>query len=198
MTNETLHTLETRRSCRAYKPEQITKEELEAVLRAGTFAPSAMNRQSAKIVVVQDAETRAQLTRMNAAVMGNTGDPMYGAPTILVVLADANARCGVQDGSLVMGNLMNAAAAIGLGSCWINRAKEEFETEEGKALGRDILATCERLARGEGRGRLYCEVHTKCLPVLQFFKTKGYRVLGPAEAEAAGISMQLTTLEKML
>lgn len=101
MTNETLHTLETRRSCRAYKPEQITKEELEAVLRAGTFAPSAMNRQSAKIVVVQDAETRAQLTRMNAAVMGN---------------------------------LMNAAAAIGLGSCWINRAKEEFETEEGKAL----------------------------------------------------------------
>ena len=68
----------------------------------------------------------------------------------------------------------------------------------GKALGRDILATCERLARGEGRGRLYCEVHTKCLPVLQFFKTKGYRVLGPAEAEAAGISMQLTTLEKML
>ncbi|MDE8690867.1 nitroreductase family protein [Faecalibacterium sp. DFI.5.82] len=91
MTNETLHTLETRRSCRAYKPEQITKEELEAVLRAGTFAPSAMNRQSAKIVVVQD-------------------------------------------GSLVMGNLMNAAAAIGLGSCWINRAKEEFETEEGKAL----------------------------------------------------------------
>ena len=134
MTNETLQTLETRRSCRAYKPEQITKEELEAVLRAGTFAPSAMNRQSAKIVVVQDAETRAQLTRMNAAVMGNTGDPMYGAPTILVVLADANARCGVQDGSLVMGNLMNAAAAIGLGSCWINRAKEEFETEEGKAL----------------------------------------------------------------
>ena len=134
MTNETLHTLETRRSCRAYKPEQITKEELEAVLRAGTFAPSAMNRQSAKIVVVQDAETHAQLTRMNAAVMGNTGDPMYGAPTILVVLADANARCGVQDGSLVMGNLMNAAAAIGLGSCWINRAKEEFETEEGKAL----------------------------------------------------------------
>ena len=84
MTNETLHTLETRRSCRAYKPEQITKEELEAVLRAGTFAPSAMNRQSAKIVVVQDAKTRAQLTRMNAAVMGNTGDPMYGAPTILV------------------------------------------------------------------------------------------------------------------
>ena len=80
-------------------------------------------------------------------------------------------------------------------TCSTSYLKPEYR---GKALGRDILATCERLARGEGRGRLYCEVHTKCLPVLQFFKTKGYRVLGPAEAEAAGISMQLTTLEKML
>lgn len=80
MTNETLHTLETRRSCRAYKPEQITKEELEAVLRAGTFAPSAMNRQSAKIVVVQDAETRAQLTRMNAAVMATRATPCTVPP----------------------------------------------------------------------------------------------------------------------
>ena len=79
--------------------------------------------------------TRAQLTRMNAAVMGREGaDPMYGAPTILVVLADRNAHCAVQDGSLVMGNLMLAAASLGLGSCWINRAAEEFETEEGKAL----------------------------------------------------------------
>ena len=135
MTNETLKTLMTRRSCRAYKPEQITEEELSAVLEAGTYAPSAMGRQSAKIVVVQDPETRAQLTRMNAAVMGREGaDPMYGAPTILVVLADRNAHCAVQDGSLVMGNLMLAAASLGLGSCWINRAAEEFETEEGKAL----------------------------------------------------------------
>ena len=141
MTNETLETIKSRRSCRAYKPEQITNEELDAVLEAGTYAASAMGRQSAKIVVVQDAETRAQLTRMNAAVMGNAGDPMYGAPTILVVLADANARCGVQDGSLVMGNLMNAAAAIGLGSCWINRAKEEFETEGGKSLLRPVSYT---------------------------------------------------------
>lgn len=135
MTNETLQTLKTRRSCRAYKPEQITDAELNAVLEAGTYAPSAMGRQSAKIVVVQDPETRAQLTRMNAAVMGREGtDPMYGAPTILVVLADKNAHCGVQDGSLVMGNLMLAAASLRLGSCWINRAAEEFETEEGKAL----------------------------------------------------------------
>ena len=134
MTNETLQTLENRRSCRAYKPEQITKEELEAVLRAGTFSPSGKNLQSAKIVVVQDAAARARLSRMNAAVMGSTADPMYGAPTILVVLADAHNYNAVPDGSLVMGNLMNAAASLGLGSCWINRAREEFETEEGKAL----------------------------------------------------------------
>ena len=85
-------------------------------------------------MVVQDAAARAQLTRMNAAVMGKDTDPMYGAPTILVVLADAHAANAVPDGSLVMGNLMLAAASLGLGSCWINRAKEEFETEEGKAL----------------------------------------------------------------
>ena len=122
MTNETLETIKNRRSCRAYKPEQITNEELDAVLEAGTYAASAMGRQSAKIVVVQDAAARAQLTRMNAAA------------TILVVLADAHAANAVPDGSLVMGNLMLAAASLGLGSCWINRAKEEFETEEGKAL----------------------------------------------------------------
>ena len=134
MTNETLHTLETRRSCRAYKPQQITEEELAAVLRAGTYAPSGKNRQSARIVVVQDAAARARLTRMNAAVMGSDKDPMYGAPTILLVVADAHNPTAVADGSLVMGNLMNAAASLGLGSCWINRAKEELETEEGKAL----------------------------------------------------------------
>ena len=118
MTNETIQTIRSRRSCRAYKPEQITNEELEAVLGAGTYAASAMGKQSAKIVVVQDAATREKLSRMNAAIMGKDCDPMYGAPTILVVLADANAKCAVQDGSLVMGNLMLAAASLGLGSCW--------------------------------------------------------------------------------
>ena len=111
MTNETLETIKNRRSCRAYKPEQITNEELDAVLEAGTYAASAMGRQSAKIVVVQDAAARAQLTRMNAAVMGRDTDPMYGAPTILVVLADAHAANAVPDGSLVMGNLMLAAGS---------------------------------------------------------------------------------------
>ena len=298
MTNETLQTIRSRRSCRAYEPRQITDAELDAVLEAGTYAASAMGRQSAKIVVVQDAATRAQLTRMNAAVMGTDSDPMYGAPTILVVLADAHANCAVQDGSLVMGNLMLAAASLGLGSCWINRAREEFDSAEGKALlkkwgiegdwigvghcilgypaaepkpaaprkpdyivrvlwpevykryypakqldtlveelqsadaieedidndvnyflvflggkligyfawkmentalhlmhlylkpeyrgkaiGRDIVQTCERLAKGEGKGRVWCTIHAKALPVQQFFKALRYRELRPAEQE---------------
>ena len=139
MTNETLETIKSRRSCRAYKPEQITDEELNAVLEAGTYAASAMGRQSAKIVVVQDAATRAQLTRMNAAVMGKDTDPMYGAPTILVVLADAHAANAVPDGSLVMGNLMLAAASLGLGSCWINQLSNGVSEAPGVRALLDTL-----------------------------------------------------------
>ena len=132
--NEALKVLYERRSIRKYKPEQITREELDDVIRAGVCAPSGKNGQSAIIVAVQDKETRDLLSSMNAAVLGIKSDPFYGAPTVLVVLADARSSFAVQDGSLVLGNLMNAAKAIGLGSCWINRAKEVFETEEGKAL----------------------------------------------------------------
>lgn len=132
--NEVLSAIAARRSCRAYLPEQIKPEELQAVLEAGTWAPTEMNRQSPIIVVVQDKETRDKLSAMNAAVMGNNGDPFYGAPTVLVVLADRNMSTHVEDGSLVLGNLLLAASSIGLGSCWINRAKEVFDTEEGKAL----------------------------------------------------------------
>ncbi len=132
--NEVLSAIAARRSCRAYLPEQIKPEELQAVLEAGTWAPTGMNRQSPIIVVVQDKETRDKLSAMNAAVMGNNGDPFYGAPTVLVVLADRNMSTHVEDGSLVLGNLLLAASSIGLGSCWINRAKEVFDTEEGKAL----------------------------------------------------------------
>lgn len=132
--NNTLEDLKNRRSIRRYKPEQISREELDAVLSAGVCAPTGMNRQSPIIVAVQDSETVRLLSKMNAAVMGADSDPFYGAPTVLIVLADANSRHAVQDGSLVMGNLMNAAYAVGLGSCWIHRAKEVFDTNEGKAL----------------------------------------------------------------
>lgn len=131
--NETLMTLRERRSVRRYRPEQIKPEELEAILDAGTWAPSAMGKQSAVMVVVQDRETIQEMSRLNAEIQGAPGtDPFYGAPTVVVVLAEgANA---VPDGSLVMGNLMNAAWSLGVASCWINRARELFERPEGKAL----------------------------------------------------------------
>lgn len=133
--NETLHVLEERRSVRAYRPEQIREEQLEAILRAATYAPTGMNRQSPIMVVVQDAETRETLRRMNAAVMGRPdSDPFYGAPTIVIVLANRGVSTCIEDGSLVMGNLMNAAHAVGVDSCWIHRAREEFDSEEGRAL----------------------------------------------------------------
>ena len=132
--NTTIRDLTERRSIRKYKAEQITKAELEQVLQAGVCAPTGMNRQSPIIVAVQKAETVKLLSRLNAEVMGSSSDPFYGAPTVLVVLAAAGSPHAVQDGSLVMGNLMNAAHAIGLGSCWINRAREVFAGEEGKRL----------------------------------------------------------------
>lgn len=132
--NEVLKCLEERRSVRKYKKEQIKDSELAQILRAGTYAPTGMGAQSPIMVVVQDPETIAQLSKMNADVMGNTADPFYGAPTVIVVLADASRGTCVEDGSLVLGNLMNAAFSVGVDSCWIHRAREVFDSEEGKAL----------------------------------------------------------------
>ena len=132
--NNTVSDIMNRRSIRKYKPEQISREELDTVLQAGICAPTGMNRQSPLVIAVQNKEVRDRLSRMNAAVLGTDSDPFYGAPTVVVVLADANSPHAVQDGSLVMGNMFNAAKAIGLGSCWVNRAREVFDSDEGKAL----------------------------------------------------------------
>ena len=133
--NETLKVLKERRSVRKYKAEQIRDEELNAILEAGTWAPSAKGLQTSVMVVVQDPETIAWMSKLNAEIQGNPGtDPFYGAPTVVVVLGDGEKLNWLQDGSLVIGNLMTAAAALGLGSCWINRAIETFERPEGKAL----------------------------------------------------------------
>jgi nitroreductase len=129
-----LDNLYTRRSIRKYRPEQITDEELEQVIKAGVYAPTGMNMQSPIIVAVQNKDDVAELSRLNGEVWGRGIDPFYGAPTVLVVLAETNSKFTVQDGSLVMGNLLNAAHAVGLGSCWINRAREVFDLPEGKAL----------------------------------------------------------------
>ena len=132
--NETLKVLETRRSCRAFKPDMISEEELQAVIKAGTYAATGMGKQSPIIVAVTNKEMRDRIAEENARIMGTSADPFYGAPVILIVLADRNVGTYLYDGSLVMGNLLNAAESLGLGSIWIHRAKEEFETPFGKEL----------------------------------------------------------------
>lgn len=136
--NEIIQTLKGRRSIRKYRSEQIRSEDLKTILEAGAYAPSAKNRQSAYMVAVQDGETMELLRKLNAEIWGNPEiDPFYGAPTVIVVLADPEATSADnadRDGSLVMGNLMLAAWSLGIGSCWINRAKETFERPEGREL----------------------------------------------------------------
>lgn len=157
--NEVLKVLKERRSIRRYKKEQIKDSELKAILEAGTFAPSGMGKQSAVMVVIQDAETIAALSAINARIQGNPGtDPFYGAPTVIAVLADSASYNWLKDGSLVMGNLMNAAASLGVGSCWINRCGETFDLPEGKAY-------LEKWGLGES------------------YKGVGYCILGYAEGE---------------
>ncbi len=135
MTNQVLEALKNRRSIRKYKAEQIKDAELEAVLEAGEYAPTGMGTQSPLMVVVQDKDTISRLSRMNAAFTANPGgDPFYGAPTVVMVLADSTDSNGFADGCLVMGNLLNAAYSVGLGSCWINRTREMLDTAEGREL----------------------------------------------------------------
>lgn len=133
--NETLKNLETRRSVRGFDPERMPSDELiNEIVKAGEYAPTGMGMQSPRIVVVTNKAVRDRLSKLNAEVMGTTSDPFYGAPVILLVIADKNRPTYLYDGSLVMGNLMNAAHAVGLGSCWIHRAKEIFSSAEGKAM----------------------------------------------------------------
>ena len=132
--NESLKTLIERRSCRSYKPDPIPADILDQILEAGTYAATGMGKQSPIMIAVTDKETRDKLSRMNAAVMGASNDPFYGAPVVIIVLANRAVPTYLYDGSLVMGNLMNAAHALGIASCWIHRAKEEFESAEGKAM----------------------------------------------------------------
>jgi len=131
-----LEIIRTRRSCRSYKPEQITDEQLNVVLEAGTYAPTSRGLQSPFIVAVQNDVLKERLAKMNAEVMGVTTNPYYDAPTYVLVFVPEDAPNGVQDASLVLENMMLAAHAQGLGSCWIHREREMFATEEGKELMR--------------------------------------------------------------
>ena len=132
--NEVIRTIKSRRSIRNYRNEQITGEELETILDAGVYAPSGMGQQATIMVAIQDPERIAMIAGLNARVMGMDIDPFYGAPTLVVVFADKERLTYIEDGSLVIGTMMLAASSIGVDSCWIHRAKEVFESEEGKKL----------------------------------------------------------------
>lgn len=132
--SEVINNMKTRRSIRKYKPDMIPEDVLNRIIEAGTYAATGMGKQSPIIIAVTNKEIRDKFSKMNAEIMGVDSDPFYGAPVVLIVLAEKARPTYVYDGSLVMGNLMLAAHAEGIGSCWIHRAKEEFESAEGKAF----------------------------------------------------------------
>ena len=138
--------IKSRRSVRRFKDEPVPREIIEQIVTAGTYAATGMNRQSPIILAVTNRALRDRLSAMNAQILERMGrdfgsDPFYGAPVVLVVLADRNVPTCIHDGSLVMGNLMLAASELGIGSCWIHRAKEAFDSEEGKAILAELGVT---------------------------------------------------------
>ena len=140
-TNETIETLKTRRSCRNFKPDMPPDDIINKIIEAGTYAATGMGRQSPIIIAVTNKEMRDKLSAVNRSFKSNWAedfDPFYGAPVVLIVLADKSIPTHIYDGTLVMGNLLNAAKSVGLGSIWIHRAKETFETDFGKQLLEDL------------------------------------------------------------
>lgn len=151
--NEIIKAIEERRSIRKFQPTMPAKEDLAQIVEAGLYAASGMGRQSAIIIAVTNKELRDELAKTNAEIMGKPDfDPFYGAPAILIVLADKSCRTAIYDGSLVMGNLMLAAHSLGLGSIWIHRAKQEFEQPEYQQLLKDLGV------EGEWEGIGHCAV----------------------------------------
>ena len=138
MMNEVIKSMIERRSIRSYKSDAVSMELIDEILTAGTYAPTGRNKQAPIIIAVTDKALRDRLSKINAAVMGSDSDPFYGAPVVLIVLADKTVPTYIYDGSLVMGNLLGAAHSLGLGACWIHRAKETFESDEGKAILREL------------------------------------------------------------
>lgn len=136
--NQTINDLKTRRSIRKFKDKQISDEDLNIILETGTYAPTARGAQSPKIIVIQNPETIKELSAWNRSFfpveMPEDMDPFYGAKTLLIVLADSEIPTFVEDGSSVLTVLVNAAHAIGVGSCWIHRARDEFSSKKGKEL----------------------------------------------------------------
>ena len=136
--NEVIKNIVERRSVKKYKNIPVEENLIDEIVMAGTYAPSGMNRQSPIILAITNQEVRDNIASINAKIMGTDINPFYGAPVVLVVLADKNCPTHVYDGSLVMENMMLAAHSLGLGSCWIHRAKETFETEEGREILKNL------------------------------------------------------------
>lgn len=136
---EKIDNLLTRRSVRAFRPDPISKEELDTIIEAGLYAASGMGKQAPIVIAITNKEVRDELSKVNAEIMGREGDdPFYGAPTVLVVLGRKEIPTYVYDGSLMIGNMLQAASQLGIGSCWIHRAKEEFELPLGKQILKDL------------------------------------------------------------
>lgn len=136
--NQTIKTLTERRSVRKFTDKPISKEDIELILKAGVYAPTGRNTRDTLFLVVTQKELISKLSKMNAAVMGSENDPFYGAPAVIVVFADRTRTTTVEDGSCAMANLMNAAFSLGIDSCWIHRAREVFESEEGREIARSL------------------------------------------------------------
>lgn len=136
--NQTIEDLKSRRSIRKFKDKQISDDELNIILEAGTYAPTGRGAQSPKIVVIQNPDTINEFSKWNASYfpveVPVDFDPFYGAKTLLIVLANSEFPTYVEDGASVLSVLVNAAHAVGVGSCWIHRAREEFESQKGKKL----------------------------------------------------------------
>ena len=136
--NETIKTLTERRSIRKYSDKPVSKEDLDLILKAGVYAPTGRNTRDTLFLVVTQKELLSRLSKMNAAVMGSENDPFYGAPAVIVVFADRTRTTTVEDGACAMANLMNAAFSLGIDSCWIHRAREVFESDEGREIARSF------------------------------------------------------------
>ena len=136
--SEVMNNIKTRRAVRKYKADMVPRNVIEKIVEAGTYAPTGRNLQSPIIIAVTDKAMRDRMSKLNAKVAETSTDPFYGAPVVLVVLADKSKPCYQYDGTLVMGNLMLAAHDLGVGSCWIHRAKEVFDSEEGKEILREL------------------------------------------------------------
>lgn len=164
--NEVINAIKTRRSVRKFKPDMVPMEIIKQIVEAGTYSATGRGNQSPIIIAVTNKELRDKLSKMNREIMGTTTDPFYGAPIVLVVLANKEYRTYLYDGTGVMTNLMLAAHSLGVDSCWIHRAKEEFESLEGKEILKSLGIT------GEYEGIGHCILGYRDGPELEAAKRK--------------------------